>query len=121
MKYIKIKVMNYFEKGEWVQVDIPTSPINGKRLQVHKVNKETCDFVVDGELLRLYKTGLKSLKYPKVNKELQAVEKSIRARIKYLQDEINEYSKYSTDMANGKVEGLEIGIRMLTELLEGKR
>jgi hypothetical protein len=113
--------MNIFEKNEWVQVDIPTSQLHGKRLQIHKVNKETCDFVIDGEILRLYKTGLKSLKYPKVNKELVAVQKSLKAHIKHIQDEINEYSKYSTDMAKGKVDGLEMGLKSLKAILEGQR
>jgi hypothetical protein len=113
--------MNIFEKNEWVQVDIPTSPLNGKRLQIHKVNKETCDFVIDGEILRLYKTGLKSLKYPKVNKELEAVQKSLKAHIKHIESEIKEYSKYNTPMAIGKVEGLEMGLKSLKAILEGQR
>ena len=113
--------MNIFEKNELVRVDIPTSPLHGKELIIQKVNKETCDFVIDGQPVRLYKTGLKSLKYPKVNKELEAVQKSLKARIKHIESEIKEYSKYNTPMAIGKVEGLEMGLKSLKSILEGQR
>lgn len=113
--------MNYFEKGELVRVDIPTSPLHGKELIIQKVNKETCDFIVDGEPLRLYKTGLKSLKYPKVNKELQAVEKQLKAIQKEMLDDILELNDFNGPVATGYVNATVKWEKRIKALLNGNK